>query len=58
MQAGRWDEAIEAYKLADQLSPNLIPIAFNIGVCLNMRGLEMRNENVGKTKERNTNTRK
>ena len=28
MQAGRWDEAIEAYKLADQLSPNLIPISF------------------------------
>ena len=44
MQAGRWDEAIEAYKLADELSPNLIPVTFNIGVCLNMRGLEIRNE--------------
>ena len=42
MQAGRWDEAIEAYKVADELSPNLIPVAFNIGVCLNMRGLEIK----------------
>lgn len=51
MQAGRWDEAIEAYKVADELSPNLIPVAFNIGVCLNMRGLEIRNEVLEKQKE-------
>ena len=51
MQAGRWDEAIEAYKQADELSPDLIPIAFNIGVCLNMRGIEIRNEVLEKQKK-------
>ena len=30
---------------------NLIPVAFNIGVCLNMRGLEIRNEVLEKQKE-------
>lgn len=51
MQAGRWEEAIEAYKMADEISPELIPIPFNIGVCLNMKGIEMRNEVLEKKKK-------
>ncbi len=43
MNAKRWDEAIEAYKAADEIDPSSIPVAFNIGVCLNMKGIDARN---------------
>lgn len=38
------EEAVEAYKQADELDPSSIPVAYNIGVCLNMRALEVRDE--------------
>lgn len=44
MHAKRWDEAIDAYKTADKLDQNSIPIAYNIGVCLNMKGIAARND--------------
>lgn len=44
MHAKRWEEAVEAYKQADELDPSSIPVAYNIGVCLNMRALEVRDE--------------
>lgn len=44
MHAKRWDEAIEAYKQADELDPTSIPVAYNIGVCLNMKALAVRDE--------------
>ena len=37
--------------MADKISPELIPIPFNIGVCLNMKGIEMRNEVLEKKKK-------
>lgn len=43
MHAKRWDEAIDAYKTADELDQSSIPVAYNIGVCLNMKGIEARN---------------
>ncbi len=42
MHAHRWDEAIEAYKQADEIDPSSIPVAYNIGVCLNMKGIAVR----------------
>lgn len=50
----RWDEAIEAYKFAATLDKNNIPISYNIGVCLNMKGLLIR-KNVLNNKKNNKN---
>ena len=41
MKARRWDEAIEAYKNADEIDPSNIPVAYNIGVCINNKVAEM-----------------
>lgn len=41
MRAKRWDEALEAYQTADEIDPTSVPVAFNIGVCLNMKGVEL-----------------
>lgn len=41
MNAKRWDEAVDAYQQADQLRPDIVPIIYNIGVCLNNKVLEM-----------------
>lgn len=35
MKAGRWQEAVDAYKHADEISPSNTPVAYNIGICLN-----------------------
>lgn len=43
-QAGRWDEAIEAYKVAEAIDASSIPVAYNIGVCMNMKGILVRND--------------
>lgn len=42
MHARRWEEAVDAYKHADKLDPTLIPLIYNIGVCLNQVGLQIR----------------
>ena len=42
MHAERWEEAIDAYKQADEIDPSSIPVAYNIGVCLNTVGLAAR----------------
>ena len=42
MHAERWEEAIDAYKQADEIDPSSIPVAYNIGVCLNIVGLAAR----------------
>ena len=42
MHAERWEEAADAYKQADKLKPNLIPILYNIGVALNRMAVEHR----------------
>lgn len=34
MHAGRWNEAADAYRHADEIDPKRIPVVFNIGVCL------------------------
>lgn len=47
MNAKRWDEAIQAYQQADELNPELIPIIYNIGVCMNNRVLEMQETKKG-----------
>lgn len=41
MHAQRWDEAIDAYKRADEIEPDSVPVIFNIGVCLNSKAVEM-----------------
>ena len=50
MHAERWDEAIDAYKQADEIDPSSIPVAFNIGVCLNTKGLALRDSIIAKKK--------
>jgi len=50
MHAERWDEAIDAYKQADEIDPSSIPVAFNIGVCLNTKGLALRDSIIEKKK--------
>lgn len=42
MHAQRWEEAIEAYKQAEEIDPSNIPVVYNIGVCLNMFALDLR----------------
>lgn len=42
MHAERWEEAADAYKQADKLKPNMIPILYNIGVALNRMAMERR----------------
>lgn len=42
MHAERWEEAVDAYKQADALDPTRIPLIYNIGVCLNQMGIQMR----------------
>lgn len=42
MHAERWEEAIDAYKQADEIDPSSIPVAYNIGVCLNTVGMAVR----------------
>ena len=44
MHAERWEEAIDAYKHADEIDPSSIPVAYNIGVCLNTVGLAARED--------------
>ena len=51
MNARRWDEAIEAYKQADEIDPNIIPVIFNIGVSLNQKGVEIRKAVVARRKK-------
>jgi tetratricopeptide (TPR) repeat protein len=34
MHAKRWNEAVDAYKHADELDPKQVPVIYNIGVCL------------------------
>lgn len=41
MHAQRWDEAIDAYKHADEIDPSSVPVIFNIGVCLNSKAIEL-----------------
>lgn len=52
MNAERWDEAIQAYQQADELRPELIPIIYNIAVCLNNKVLAMQQEREGTKSER------
>ncbi|EGW48436.1 hypothetical protein HMPREF0666_00481 [Prevotella sp. C561] len=44
MHAERWEEAIDAYKHADEIDPSSIPVAYNIGVCLNTVGMAARED--------------
>lgn len=46
-KAKRWDEAIDAYKHADEIAPSCVPVAFNVAVCLNNKAWDMQN-NQGK----------
>lgn len=41
MKAKRWDEAIDAYKSADEIDPSNIPVAYNIAICINSKAAEM-----------------
>lgn len=43
MHAKRWEEAADSYQHANTLSPNQIPIIYNIGVCLMNRAIELEN---------------
>lgn len=47
MNAKRWEEAIQAYQQADELKPELVPIIYNIGVCMNNRVVEMQQNHEG-----------
>lgn len=50
MNAGRWEEAIDAYKQADELDPTNIPLIYNIGVSLNQQGTIMRDSVLARRK--------
>lgn len=51
MNAERWEEAIEAYKQADEIDPTNIPLIYNIGVCLNQQGNIARSEVLARRKK-------
>lgn len=53
MKAGRWQEAVDAYKHADEISPSNTPVAYNIGICLNHLVLD-KQEKVKKAGKRMT----
>ena len=52
MHAERWEEAIDAYKHADEIDPSSIPVAYNIGVCLNTIGLSTREDVIERRKKK------
>lgn len=41
MKAERWDEAIEAYQHADEIDPGNVAVAFNAGVSLTNKAVEL-----------------
>lgn len=47
MRAKRWDEAIEAYRQADEINPEQVPVIYNIGVCINNKVIEMQQQKKG-----------
>lgn len=51
MHAERWEEAIDAYKQADEIDPGSIPVAYNIGVCLNTVGMAVRDSVAARKKK-------
>ena len=51
MRAERWEEAIDAYRQADEIDPSNIPVAYNIGVCLNSLGMILRDSVLVKRKK-------
>ena len=51
MHAERWEEAVDAYKQADELDPTRIPLIYNIGVCLNQLGMQMRDSVMAQKKK-------
>ncbi|WP_036894618.1 tetratricopeptide repeat protein [Prevotella sp. oral taxon 306] len=51
MRAERWEEAIDAYRQADEIDPSNIPVAYNIGVCLNSLGMVLRDSVLAKRKK-------
>lgn len=51
MHAERWEEAIDAYKQADEIDPGSIPVAYNIGVCLNTVGMAARDSVAARKKK-------
>ena len=51
MRAERWEEAIDAYRQADEIDPSNIPVAYNIGVCLNSLGMVLRDSVLAKRKQ-------
>ena len=54
MHAERWEEAIDAYKQADEIDPSSIPVAYNIGVCLNTLGMAARDAVAARRKNKET----
>lgn len=51
MRAERWEEAIDAYRQADEIDSSNIPVAYNIGVCLNSLGMILRDSVLAKRKK-------
>ena len=41
MHAKRWEEAADAYKTANSIDPNSLPIIYNIGLCLSNHAIDI-----------------
>ena len=44
MNDEKWDEAVEAYKKAMELDPYFTQVVFNIGICLNSKAIELKDQ--------------
>ncbi len=44
MNSQKWNEAVESYKKALEIDPNFIQVIFNIGVCLNSKAIELKDQ--------------
>lgn len=52
MHAKHWEEAADAYKHANDIDPNRLPVVYNIGVCMLNWGVGLINENAEKKKRK------
>lgn len=52
MHAKHWEEAADAYKQANIIDPNRLPVIYNIGVCLLNWGIGIKNEEAGNKKKK------
>ena len=44
MNSQKWDAAVESYKKAEEIDPSFVQVVFNIGVCLNSKAIELKDQ--------------